>query len=647
MRIGLSSKIIVTVVGVSLIAFLPLCYVGIRSVRADLEFVYMQKAETIARLLDAAIQRNGDLTDHAGLLIYIRKFMLLDPDVVGISVNLPRGDKLVTVVSDDVANVGREARDGHSTVYRQDRVSSDAAMTEDGRVMRLAAPIHLSKRQVGTFDVELTLEAVDERIAQAERVAIVAFLATFVIFSVLLSFLLRRIVVRPLDALHSGVERIAGGDLDASVDLDSSDEIGDLGRAFNRMGADLKVARARIEERSAALSKVVEERQALDERLRQAEKMDAIGRLAGGVAHDFNNHLMVIGGYSELLAKQVPDPTQERYAEMIRTSAAHATELTRQLLAFARKGHYRAAPTDLHEVVDKVVEMLKHSIDKRIEIHTHLDAVPSTVIGDASQLSNAVLNLGLNAKDAMPDGGRLVFGTALVDSDAASDTGAPFEIDDGTYISLTVTDTGVGIEGSDTERVFEPFYTTKILGEGTGLGLASVYGTIKAHGGYITVASEPAVGTRFTLLLPSAPEAATATASPEFPIVPHPRGHVLVVDDEEPVRQVVSEMLMNLGYSFVLAGAARDALERYRAERDAFNVVLLDLMMPDMSGADALNEIRLMNPKVPVILASGYAVQEVTQRLVHTDGVVLLQKPFTARTLEHALDDAIRFRKSA
>src|SRR5512138_640010 len=258
----------------------------------------------------------------------------------------------------------------------------------------------------------------------------------------------------------------------------------------------------------------VTERRRMEERLRQAEKLQGIGRLAGGVAHDFNNQLTGILANADFLVGALGGAAELRTAaEEIRAGAQRSARLTRQLLAFARKGNVVAIPVDVHEAIADVITLLRRSIDKRIAISTDLRAVPSVVIGDPTQLHNALLNLALNARDAMPEGGTLRFATRRVDPPPERRAGLHAPLPPGPLVELSVSDDGAGMDAETLAHVFEPFFTTKPAGEGTGLGLASVYGTIESHGGAITVASAPGRGTTFTMWLPRA-EAEVAAAEP-------------------------------------------------------------------------------------------------------------------------------------
>ncbi len=380
----------------------------------------------------------------------------------------------------------------------------------------------------------------------------------------------------------------------------------------------------------------IRERQRMAEQLRQAEKLTAIGQLAGGVAHDFNNQLAGILGYAELLAKRLHDDLLRRYADGIIRSALRASDLTKQLLAFARKGRNLSVPTDPDRLVLEVVELLQHSIDKRIEIRQHLESHPAQILGDPTQLQNALLNLGLNARDAMPQGGVLTFATRL-----AGD--APDQIE------IVVSDTGIGMDAAVRQRLFEPFFTTKQAGKGTGLGLAAVYGTVQNHGGTITVASEPGHGSTFIIRLPRLREPPSSSSRPTTVRTPLPRkmARILVVEDEDIVRSMVEELLGELGYQVISAADGETAIARFQAEWRDLDLVLLDLILPRMGGAEVFAALQRINAKVRVVVSSGYSLDGTAQGLLDAGAMGFVQKPYQADQIAAAIDDALKRGKRA
>jgi len=374
----------------------------------------------------------------------------------------------------------------------------------------------------------------------------------------------------------------------------------------------------------------ITERRQLEAQLRQAEKMDAIGQLAGGIAHDFNNQLVGILGYAEMLREEAgSNPTLTRYADNILLAVKRSSDLTAQLLAFSRKGKYLTTTVDLHRVVFEVVSLLKHSIDKRISIQQQLKANPSTTVGDPTQLQSAVLNLALNARDVMPDGGELVFATDVVELDEEYCSTVPYDVTPGSYLQVSVADTGTGMDEQTRARIFEPFFTTKEPGKGTGMGLAAVYGTIKNHKGSITVYSEPGHGSTFRLYLPLVSESSVA---PDATRRPAERveggGHVLLVEDDEMVRDVGRQMLETLGYTVTTRADGAQALEHYEKEWRSIDLVILDMVMPVMGGKEAFIGMRKINPDIVALLSSGFSIDGEPQNIIDEGVKGFIQKPF-------------------
>ncbi len=382
------------------------------------------------------------------------------------------------------------------------------------------------------------------------------------------------------------------------------------------------------------------ELESANERLRQAEKMRAIGELAGGVAHDFNNQLGAIMGYAELLCEELGDEGKlGRYAKIVHRSSRRASDLTSQLLAFARRGKFRMQPVDVHKVIGEVMLLLERSIDRRIVVRQELKAVKHVANGDPSQLQNAFLNMAINARDAMPDGGELVFATEMVSINEDEVQGHSDEMTPGRYIKVDIADTGIGMSKETVEHIFEPFFTTKGRGQGTGMGLAAVYGTIKAHQGAIAAYSEQGKGTTFRVYLPVV-EAKHKTQKLAKPVVPEKGARILVVDDEPAMRELAADILSNLGHQVISKGDGAEAVAHYAAHWRDIDVVLLDLIMPEMSGRDAYFAMREANPEVRVIVCSGYAINDEAQEILDAGGGGFLQKPYEIAKLSAAVEAA-------
>jgi PAS domain S-box-containing protein len=387
-----------------------------------------------------------------------------------------------------------------------------------------------------------------------------------------------------------------------------------------------------------------EQRDHLEAQLRQAQKMEAVGQLAGGIAHDFNNILTAIMGNAELLKMDLPaEGRQATFTDGIIKGAARAADLTRQLLAFARKGKRQVVPVDIHNIVHQTVKMLTYSIDRLIEIRLELHASPSTVMGDPTQLQNTLLNLGVNARDAMTDGGVLTYATRGVTLTETDCDEHPYELTPGDFLEIRVTDTGVGMDEETQKRVFEPFFTTKEVGKGTGLGLAGVYGCIRNHDGSVSVSSQPDQGATFTILLPlvdTGAAAAERTASSDKPI--RGTGRVLIVDDEESVRSFVRTSLQNLGYTVSACNDGAAGVDYYREHHQEIDLVILDLIMPRMSGQDAFEEMKKINASARVLVSSGFSHTQATRQMLDEGVLGLLNKPFQITELAQAVAEHIQ-----
>ncbi len=391
----------------------------------------------------------------------------------------------------------------------------------------------------------------------------------------------------------------------------------------------LRCARIAEETRVVAVVRDITERRRLEQRVREAETFRAVGQLAGGVAHDFNNQLVGILGHAEFLQDGLSqNPELRDCAESILVSGRRAAELTHQLLAFARKGRRRILPVDLHELIAEVIALGKRSIDKRIAIEQQLSTEQAITLGDPSALQNALLNLLLNARDAMPKGGSVRFATEVIEVSSAELERYP-TLSPGRHIALTVTDSGIGIPAENIPKVFEPFFTTKE--SGTGMGLAAVQGTVLEHQGSISVTSEPGHGTTFCLLLPLSETPPHTEPLPLAPAQSPAGGKVLVVDDEITVASVVGRTLTKGGYEVELCHSGQGALDRYHP--DAFDLVLLDVMMPDLDGVEVLRRIRAKAPTAKVMLMTGHASESVETRLREFSDVVVLAKPFLPKLL--------------
>jgi two-component system, cell cycle sensor histidine kinase and response regulator CckA len=430
--------------------------------------------------------------------------------------------------------------------------------------------------------------------------------------------------------LTSPRSRIAEAVEGIGLSAEQREEI--LRRLETCLGALVCAGAAERDERIEALSNRV--RQA-EEQLAQAQKMEAIGRLTGGIAHDFNNLLTGILGYSSLLKTFLPENGRGyEAAAYIERSARRASELTRQLLAYSRRETPRLRPVDLRKVTGEAIEILARSVNKNIAIHSDFHHSQEPVAGDAGTLLQALLNLGVNAADAMPGGGRLTFSTAPFVSDGEVHLN-DLHVPEGRYVSICVADTGSGIPEEIRGEIFAPFFTTKAPGEGTGLGLPMVYSCVRTHGGFIRLASSVGLGTTFQILLPVMEGPGDADEPREAgTAVPRGTETVLVVDDEEIPLNLLCDALRSLGYTTLPAASGGEAVEILRYAPEKVDLAIVDRIMAGMDGIETSARLRDVRPTLRTILCSGSSEAERTPSGDVPDGFDdFLQKPYERETL--------------
>jgi PAS domain S-box-containing protein len=380
-----------------------------------------------------------------------------------------------------------------------------------------------------------------------------------------------------------------------------------------------------------------EERAKLQERLFQAQKTEALGTLAGGIAHDFNNLLGVILGFASIVRLRLApsDPLLE-FVKMIEQSAARGSDLTRQLLDLARQGKCESVPIRVGEVLGRVVKIITSTFDRRIQVQTRVESGPLWVDANPAQLEQAILNLCINARDAMPEGGVLALESSQV-TISEHDSSRPSRCLPGNYARITVRDTGVGIAPQLLGRIFDPFFTTKEPGKGSGLGLSMVYGMASSAGGFVHVESEVGRGSSFSVHLPLRAPPAERKRAAKCSAIEAGSGTVLVVDDEPMVLAFVEEGLKRLGYQVLTAVDGRQACEVYSSHSQQIDMVLLDMVMPGTTGLEACRRLRAINPNVKVILSSGYTSGEVVREAGLAGAIGFIGKPYSLEELSGVL----------
>jgi signal transduction histidine kinase/CheY-like chemotaxis protein len=441
--------------------------------------------------------------------------------------------------------------------------------------------------------------------------------AMAVLAGALIAFVLSRQITRPLERLALATRRLQKGDFEFQMPVGGSDEVADLTLAFEDMRKSLRQSR---------------------EGLLRSARLEAVGRLAGGVAHDFNNLVMIIKGYSDLLLDSAT-PQAKSYIEEIKRAGERASGLTRQLLAFSRKQVLAPQVLDPNQTVHNMVKMLRVLIGEDIELVTHLSDKIGRVQADLGQLEQVVMNLAVNARDAMPNGGKLIIETQSCHLDE-SYASTHSEVSPGSYVLIAVTDTGCGMSKDILEHIFEPFFTTKEPGKGTGLGLATVYGIVKQSRGHIAIYSEPGIGSTFKIYFPSLDKAVALPATRSVGTVPKGDGTVLLVEDEAPLRALAAESLKRLGYTVLQAGNGLEALAVAGQHSGRIDIVVTDVIMPRMGGPQLVAKLREKRDGFAVIFMSGYTDAAVLENANIGAGAILLNKPFSNELLARRISEA-------
>ncbi len=447
--------------------------------------------------------------------------------------------------------------------------------------------------------------------------------AIAVLGAALIVFLISRQITRPIEQLVIGAKRLQKGEFDFQIPIRGHDEVADLGRAFKEMRDSLKKSR---------------------ESMLRAARLEAVGRLAGGVAHDFNNLVMIIKGYSDMLLDGVP-PALRPQLEEIKKAGDRASALTRQLLAFSRKQVLEPQILDPNQIVRNMIKMLRVLIGEDIELKTDLSDQTGRVQVDPGQLEQVVMNLVVNARDAMPHGGKLLVETraAHLDDDyAASNPDARA----GDYVLIAVTDNGIGMDKETLAHVFEPFFTTKEQGKGTGLGLATVYGIVEQSKGHIAVISEVGVGSTFKVYLPAVSGAASVPQLTKSAASLKGTGTILLVEDEPALRILTAASLRTFGYTVMEAENGADALVVAETHAGKIDVVIADIIMPQVGGPELVSRLRKKRQEFAVIFISGYTQAGAFDQTQLGSDAILLQKPFTAETLAGKIQERLNAKAS-
>ena len=439
-----------------------------------------------------------------------------------------------------------------------------------------------------------------------------------VLAGTLFGFALSRQITRPLEDLVQASRQMEKGDFEFPIVTQGEDEVAELTRAFAQMRKSLRLSR---------------------EGMLRSARLEAVGRLAGGIAHDFNNLVMIIKGYSDLVLESADEKTRP-HLEEIKRAGDRASGLTRQLLAFSRKQVLEPQVLDLNHTVRGMLKMLRLLMGEDIELLTSLSDQIGRVKADPGQLEQVIMNLAVNARDALSGRGKVIIETQSCTLDATISATHP-EIAPGHYVQLAVTDTGCGMNSATLSQIFEPFFTTKEPGKGTGLGLSTVYGIVKQSRGHITVYSEIGVGTTFKIYLPAVDKQVTTAETQTVDTLPTGDGTVLLVEDEAPLRTLAAETLKRLGYRVLSAGNGLEALVVVDQFAGEIDVVVTDIVMPRMGGAELVEKLRRKRPGFQAIFMSGYTEAAVLESAAIAQDAIVLNKPFSTEALAGKIRDVL------
>lgn len=590
-------------------------------------FIYYQIETMKDNLIENGTQLAGMLAYNSRLGVFAEnkdlldgpvKGIMQDQEVVMVQVFTIEGSELIGIAKNETAAKGILP---DSDLKEMERIfnllkkSRDDLYVEDSNEIEFWAPVTVSSHDryakeerlffedkvssdsaeiIGAVRVILTTEMLDENISSI-LIKSNLMAVFFIVLGWMIVYLIVRGVTRPLNTLTEGVKEIETSGSFKKIDLETRDEFGRLAAAFNDMTESLK--------------KRESEKLQLEEQLRHAQKMEAIGTLAGGIAHDFNNILTVIISYGKLLQKKIPEEsTVKSYLNQMLSSAGRASALTQSLLAFSRKQIIAPKPINLNDVLSGIEDIFERIISEDIKLKVKLVDKDLIVIADRGQIEQVLMNLVVNARDAMPEGGDLTIAAKSVELDnrffQTSGDSRP-----GKYAVISVSDTGFGIDGKIKDRIFDPFFTTKDVGEGTGLGLATVYGIVKQHDGYIDVCSEPGKGTTFKIYLPLRDRGVEKEELEAIPVLKGGTETVLVAEDNEDVRRLIKTILKSYGYMIIEAADGMEAIEKFNEYKNEVKLLLLDVVMPRKNGKDVYEEIRKTAPDIKALFISGYATE--------------------------------------
>jgi signal transduction histidine kinase len=501
------------------------------------------------------------------------------------------------------------------------------------QVLNLSRPIILKNKELGAVHVGLSLDFIN-RLIYRESIFILILSFFIVLLGIVVAILLGISFSRPISKLVEASQEIGKGNLQYRLHLQRKDELGDLASAFNYMAAELDKKESANTRLFSERNRAEKEAKKLEEQLKQSQKMEAVGQLAGGIAHDFNNSLTLIKVCSQLALQELKeeDPIREKI-QQIDEATTRSGELARQLLTFSRRHIEETKVLDLNRLLTNLNKMLRRAIGENIELVNKMAEDLGRVKADPGQIEQIVVNLTVNARDAMPNGGNLVLGTANVELDPEY-ARTHIRVIPGRYVMFSVKDTGRGMPPEVKDRIFEPFFTTKEEGKGTGLGLFMVYGIVQKYGGHITVDSEPGMGTTFKIYLPQVDEQLEEAREGVLgKRLPRGGETILVVEDENDLRTLMAQALSGQGYKTLEAANGEEGLVLFDKYRQEINLVVTDIVMPRMTGFELTDLLLPLFPQMKVIYISGYPDNpDLQQRNLNPD-TNFIAKPFSLEDL--------------
>ncbi len=488
------------------------------------------------------------------------------------------------------------------------------------------------KRILGRIEYGYSLQSVDAYIRR-QGYTMAAFGFVFIaVLSMPLYLIVDRFVLKPMSLLTEGMQKVTAGDLSHVIELDTKDELGMLASSYNSMTKQLQ-------ERNIAAAKELDEYRSS---LLHAQKMEAIGTLSAGIAHDFNNILTGIIGYSELVREESDQPRIREYVGRVLELTDKASEFTKQILLIGRRVPPTRRPLDLNGLINDSMKMLRRMVEESIEIKVFQHSNLRKVDADQAQITQVLMNLVVNARDAMPKGGTIEIKTGEISIDEVYGKLHAYP-KPGNYVFVAVSDTGSGIPQEIRDKIFEPFFTTKAKGKGTGLGLAVTYSIVKGHGGWIDLSTEVGKGTEFKVYLPTFSvlgNAGDVEAVSEKEPLPGGTESVLLVDDDVVIRDLGKSLLEGLGYKVFVASDGDEAVRIYKEQVGEIALVVMDRVMPKVDGVESFNRLKKISPGVKVIISSGYAADE-AKKLRESGVMGFLDKPYRMAEMAKAVREAI------